>query len=126
VKKHNISLASYRSLYLIPAGLPPDIEKMKAQLSEQEAEKGTEFERGFDEKLDPVETVLFPTDLENDDDDSRVYSDDPNNMCQLKCNICFNEVKTFGHHVQSCHSLSESAFRMLYPEELFFRKTFHR
>jgi len=106
---------------------------MKAKLIEQEAEKRLceeksesriEMSGNGGEKLSPLEEVFLPIDPENED--AMEFSDDPNDMCQLKCNMCGCEVKILGHHVQSCHSVSESTFRMMYPEELFSRKTFHR
>jgi len=108
MKSHSITLHNYCCLYLVPSGPPPDIEQMKAELVPQQMEMSSSGE----------------ADLNNED--TVAFSDDPNYLCQLKCNICGGLVKKLGPHVIKCHSVSEDEYRILYPDQLFFQKTYHR
>ena len=127
VKCHSISLTDYRRLYLVPPEQPPGSEQMEAELSVEQIE-GSAGQGVCEEKSCGIEegdqSELLAADQENED--TLEISDDPNCMCQLKCNICGVQVENLDHHVKTHHSVDVDAFRMLYPEKLFFRKTHHR
>ena len=119
---------NYRCLYLVPTEHPLGTEQMEAVMSVEQiggsANHGVDEEESCEKEDVDHQSELLAADLK--DEDTMEISDDPNCMCQLKCNICGVQVENLDHHVKTHHSVDVDAFRMLYPEKLFFRKTHHR
>ncbi len=113
-------LSDYRRLYLVPPEQSPGSEQKTAELSVEQIDE----EESCGKEEGDHQSELLDADQENED--TVEISNDPNCMCQLKCNICGVQVENLDHHVKTRHSVDVDAFRMLYPEKLFFRKTHHR
>ncbi len=114
MKSHMISLHDFQKEFLAPSQL---------------FSKGSEnFKLSCDVKKEVNSTEEQDTDGCSDlaNDRNVTLSDNIHFMCLLQRNICGAVLKRLDHHVRFEHSLNEDEFRMLCPEKLFFRKTYHR
>ena len=146
---HNVTMSNYRKEHLTTSGRPTKTRcstsrksaKKHAYIEEEETssdvasikqEEPERTEQGITkcgavstESLDAYGLDTEVLDL-NDSQDERIFTDDPWNMCRLKCNICQRCVKILRPHVQTKHDMSFREFRKMYPQEVYSLKTYHR
>ena len=58
--------------------------------------------------------------------EGKIFSDDTNEMCQIRCNICNKTEKVLRQHLRHTHKMSMNEFRKLYTETLYYKVTYHR
>ena len=58
--------------------------------------------------------------------EGKTFSDDTDDVCQIRCNICNKTDKVLRIHVRQYHKMSMNKFRKLYTETLYYKVTYHR
>ena len=72
-------------------------------------------------------TTLLPQDESSmASTEGKTFSDDTDDVCQIRCNICNKTDKVLRIHVRQYHKMSMNEFRKLYTETLYYKVTYHR
>ena len=64
--------------------------------------------------------------LENGGGNTILISDNPKEICLIKCEICQSPVKCMRGHAMRHHHLSAKEYQAFYPDVNYKRKTYHR
>ena len=88
-------------------------------------EKGVK-KRGRPPLVRPPPPPLSKSASPEDGPSDMILSDNPREICLMKCEICGAPVKCMRAHAMSHHHLSAKEYHAFYPEVKYKRKTYHR